>query len=59
MKTFQALNHLTAKMLIAKRSELYRLYTDPSLTEEVTHAAGVLHNFYGAEIDARMSRGQQ
>ncbi|MEU5166777.1 hypothetical protein [Streptomyces mutomycini] len=54
MKTFEELKSLSVGELFSRRDELFKLYESKEVPESVRDAAAVIHNFYGAEIDARM-----
>lgn len=55
MKTYQELKGLSIMELHIRRNELFALFESESVPEGVKHAAAVIHDRYGAEIDARMA----
>lgn len=58
MQTLTALSNISTSELWERRSELWRIRTDRSVPQHVREGADALLSFYGAEIDARMMRGE-
>jgi hypothetical protein len=54
VKNIPALNTWTLNHLYDARSRTDLIRTHPDTPDHVKHAAAVLMNFYGAEIDARL-----
>jgi hypothetical protein len=59
VKRHEALTHMSMRELTCARLDLWRIRNHPSIPEHVKRATTALINFYGAEIDARMSQGQK
>lgn len=56
MKTLPGLKGMSAEDLYNARFRMALIRTNPDTPEHVRQAAVVLINFYGAEIDARISK---
>jgi hypothetical protein len=59
VKRVEALRRKSTPALYDIRLELDLIHKHPSTPEHVKDAAAVLMNFYGSELDARMSEGEQ